>query len=61
MVNTYVEGTCMEGEAEAIASLHEGILHPLRHSAVEVGERSVVEVSTDDHTSLLAMLLDEVL
>ena len=58
VINAYDKRTCMEGEPKAIPTLYEGILHPLRDLPMDVGERGVVEVSTDNHAPLRAIGTD---
>ena len=58
VVNAHDEGARLEGEAEAIASLDEGVLQPIGDLTTGIGEGCVVEVTADDDT-LGAVALDE--
>ena len=50
VVDAYDEGARLEGEAEAIAALDEGVLQPIGDLTSGIGEGRVVEVAADDDT-----------
>ena len=58
VVNAHDEGACLEGKAEAIATLDEGVLQPIGDLTSSIGEGRVVEVTADDD-ALGAVALDE--
>ena len=48
VVDTHKEGACMEGDPEPIAFADEGIFEAFADLVPSIGERSIIEVTTDD-------------
>ena len=63
VIDTYDKRTGIEGEAEAIASLDEGILQPFTDLPPGIGQGGIIEVTADDDTlSAIALyeLMDDI-